>query len=135
MDMKPADVTLASGFVVSCLQKHEVALVDMEVQSYFSRGLLRLNPGDTVFDVGANIGLFMLAAWERCERNLNVYAFEPVGAIFERLLVNVERCGAGSQLQAFASAFPAAAARFLSPTIPRLRFSPPVIRTRPPISR
>jgi FkbM family methyltransferase len=101
MDIKPADVTLASGFVVSCLQKHEVALVDLEVQSYFSRGLLRLNPGDTVFDVGANIGLFMLAAWERCERNLDVYAFEPVGAIFERLRVNVERCRAGSRLQAF----------------------------------
>lgn len=101
MEMKPADVTLANGFVVSCLQKHEVSLVDVEVHSYFSKGLLRLSPGDTVFDVGANIGLFMLAAYERCERNLNVYAFEPVGAIFERLRVNVERCAAGGDLRAF----------------------------------
>ena len=101
MEMKPADVTLANGFVVSCLQKHEVSLVDVEVRSYFSKGLLQLSPGDTVFDVGANIGLFTLAAWERCERNLDVYAFEPVGAIFERLRVNVERCRAGAQLKAF----------------------------------
>ena len=99
--MKPADVKLANGFVVSCLQKHEVSLVDMEVQSYFSKGLLQLRPGDTVFDVGANIGLFTLAAYERCERNLNVYAFEPVGAIFECLRVNVERCAAGTKLKAF----------------------------------
>ncbi len=101
MDVKPTDVTLASGFVVSCLQKHEVSLVDMEVQDYFASGRLRLSPGDTVFDVGANIGLFMLSAYQRCGQDLNVYAFEPVGAIFERLSVNVERCAAGTQLKAF----------------------------------
>ena len=99
--MKPIDVKLANGFAVSCLQKHEVSLVDMEVQSYFSKGLLQLSPGDTVFDVGANIGLFMLTAYERCERNLNVYAFEPVEPIFECLRVNVERSAAGTQLKAF----------------------------------
>lgn len=93
-------VSLPNGIVVSCLQKHEVPLVNLEVQSYFSNGL-RLKPGDTVFDVGANIGLFTLAAYERCERDLRVYAFEPVTAIFEVLRVNVERYASEEQVKVF----------------------------------
>lgn len=96
-----ADVELASGFVVSCLQKHEVRLVDSEVQSYFSQGLIESRPGDVVFDVGANIGLFTLAAFLRSQRDVTVYAFEPVDVIYERLCVNVQRCAAGTRLQAF----------------------------------
>lgn len=87
--------------IVSCLQRHEVAIVNREVQGYFSNGL-RLKPGDTVFDVGANIGLFTLAAFERCERNLRVYAFEPVRAIFDVLSANVGRLASTGQLKVFA---------------------------------
>jgi hypothetical protein len=56
-----AIVTLPNGITVSCLQKHDVPFISVEVQSYFSR-VLRLQPGDTVFDAGANIGHFSLAA-------------------------------------------------------------------------
>src|SRR5918994_6888897 len=66
--MAPADVLLPNGTVVSCLQRHEVPIVYREVQSYFSNGL-RLSPGDTVFDVGANIGLFSLEVYQRCHRD------------------------------------------------------------------
>jgi len=76
--------------VVSCLQQHEVPLVSLEIESYFSNGV-RLNPGDTVFDVGANIGLFSLAAYARCPKNLRVYAFEPVRPVFDLLCANIER--------------------------------------------
>lgn len=56
-----AIVTLPNGMIVSCLQKHDVPFISMEVQSYFSC-VVRLPPGDTAFDAGANIGLFSLAA-------------------------------------------------------------------------
>lgn len=90
---------LASGMTVSCLQKHDVHLVDREVQGYFSHGV-RLEPGDTVFDVGANIGLFTLAAYDRCLRDLHVYAFEPIEAIFDVLHANLARHDVGRQLRA-----------------------------------
>ena len=86
--------------IVSCLQRHDVAIVNREVQGYFANGV-RLKPGDTVFDVGANIGLFTLAAYERCEQNLSVYAFEPVPAIFDVLRVNVGRLASPRQLKIF----------------------------------
>lgn len=95
-----ANVTLPNGMTVSCLQKHEVPFITMEVQSYFSR-LLRLQPGDTVFDVGANIGLFSLAAYAHCEGNVRVYAFEPVTPIFEMLETNVRSNVPGQQVKIF----------------------------------
>ena len=98
--MKIANVSLPNGTVVSCLQKHEVPIINLEVQGYFSNGL-RLKPGDTVFDVGAHIGLFTLAAYERCERNLQVYAFEPVQATFEMLRLNLGRYDQKEQLKTF----------------------------------
>jgi FkbM family methyltransferase len=76
--------------VVSCLQKHEVPLVNLEIEDYF-RGEVTLRPGDTVFDVGANIGLFSLAAYRRAPDSLRIYAFEPVPPIFELLRRNIER--------------------------------------------
>ena len=98
--MRIANVSLPNGMVVSCLQKHEVPIINLEVQGYLSNGL-RLKPGDTVFDVGAHIGLFTLAAYERCERNLRVYAFEPVQATFEVLRLNLVRYDQKEQLKAF----------------------------------
>jgi FkbM family methyltransferase len=94
------NVSLPNGMIVSCHQKHEVALVQLEVQSYFGNGL-QLNAGDTVFDVGANIGLFSLAAYEHCDRDLRIFAFEPVAAIFELLKANCERNTAKRQVSVF----------------------------------
>jgi FkbM family methyltransferase len=98
--MRIVNVSLRNGMVVSCLQKHEVPIINLEVQGYFSNGL-QLKPGDTVFDVGAHIGLFTLAAYERCERNLKVYAFEPMQATFEALRLNLGRYDQKEQLKAF----------------------------------
>ncbi|MDH3594282.1 MAG: FkbM family methyltransferase [Rhodospirillales bacterium] len=95
---RPVNVSLPNGMIVSCLQKHEVPLVRLEIESYFSNGI-EVRPGDTIFDVGANIGLFSLAAYERCAQNLRVFAFEPVGAIFELLCVNVERNTSMGQIE------------------------------------
>jgi FkbM family methyltransferase len=76
--------------VVSCQQRHEIPLVQLEIQSYFGNGM-RLRAGDTMFDVGANIGLFSLAAYQHCGRDLQIFAFEPVAATFELLHANCAR--------------------------------------------
>ena len=101
--MALADVSLAGGMVVSCLQKHEVPILDLEVQGYLKH--LELRPGDTVFDVGANIGLFSLAVHERCQQDVRLYAFEPVKAIYEVLRANLARHGTGDQLRSFEFGF------------------------------
>jgi len=95
-----ATVSLPNGMTVACLQKYEVPLINMEIESYFAGGL-RVQPGDTVFDVGANIGLFSLAAYAHCAGNLRLYAFEPVRPIFEVLDANVRRNASGPQFQLF----------------------------------
>lgn len=95
------DVRLPNGMRVACLQKHEVRLVNREIESYFSNGL-RISPGDTVFDVGANIGLFSLAACARSNGNLRVYAFEPVRVIFDLLHRNIERNALSGQVETLA---------------------------------
>jgi FkbM family methyltransferase len=84
------EVSLPNGMVVSCHQRHEIPLVQLEVQSYFGNGV-ELNAGDTMFDVGANIGLFSLAAYQHCDRDLRIFAFEPVAPVFELLRANCER--------------------------------------------
>jgi tRNA A58 N-methylase Trm61 len=99
--MAVARVSLPNGMVVSCLQRHEVPIVHREVQSYFSKNL-KLMPGDTVFDVGANIGLFALEVYERCQGDVRLYAFEPVEAIFNVVRENIERVDSGDRLKIFA---------------------------------
>jgi FkbM family methyltransferase len=60
-----------------------------EVQDYFRNGIV-CHEGDTIFDVGANIGLFAIHAYEKYNRNLNVYAFEPIPQTFEALSLNIQ---------------------------------------------
>lgn len=51
-----------------------------------------LRDGDVLYDVGANIGLYSLYAAKR-QRGCHVYAFEPAGQNFARLLRNVAANG------------------------------------------
>ena len=84
------EVLLPNGITVSCLQKHDVAIVNAEVQTYFENGIT-VNTGDTVIDVGANIGLFALAAWTRTQGDIKIHCLEPIAPIFEVLKKNLNR--------------------------------------------
>jgi len=55
-----------------------------EVDEYFALGAIA-RPGDVVFDVGANIGAFADNVAARCHGDVNLYCFEPVPQIFDRL--------------------------------------------------
>jgi FkbM family methyltransferase len=60
-------------------------------QVYLQHGVTIQN-SDVVFDIGANIGLFMMFLKENYE-GVNVYAFEPSPPIFKILQANAERYG------------------------------------------
>ncbi|CDZ78847.1 31-O-demethyl-FK506 methyltransferase FkbM [Legionella massiliensis] len=47
------------------------------------------NPGSTIIDVGANIGLFSLFALKQCEYDALIYSFEPIPSTFECLKKNL----------------------------------------------
>jgi amino acid adenylation domain-containing protein/FkbM family methyltransferase len=80
-----------NGMTVICKNKAEVAFVQHELLG--EQGPLRhgitLRPGDCVFDVGANIGLFTLWVHQQCPE-VQIYAFEPVPPIFQILRLNTE---------------------------------------------
>ena len=88
------EVTLADGTTVFCMNKAEAKLIFQSVPGYFRHGI-DIKDGDTVVDVGANIGLFTLAAHQRCHGNVTVYAFEPIPPVCHVLSMNAERLDGG----------------------------------------
>jgi FkbM family methyltransferase len=68
-------------------QSHVEKLVS-EVEEYFALGL-EVRPGDVVFDIGANIGVFAMTAARRGHGS-SVYAFEPIPSVFAALERNLE---------------------------------------------
>ena len=49
-----------------------------------------IQPGDTVIDIGANIGLWLLSVVGRAGPTADIHAFEPVPANFDRLTSNLD---------------------------------------------
>lgn len=80
--------TLPNGKTVFCLQVREVDLMYDEVKEYFNHGI-HVRENDTVFDVGANIGIFTLWAYEKFGPGIRVMAFEPISPVFEVLAKNI----------------------------------------------
>jgi amino acid adenylation domain-containing protein/FkbM family methyltransferase len=66
-----------------------------EEVDYFKNGIT-VNPGDVVFDVGANIGLFSLFVGLSAHGS-RIYAFEPIAQIFEALEANSQLYNIGLQ--------------------------------------
>jgi len=88
------EITLPNGVKIFYKNKEEVDFLYEEMPLYFKNGI-ELHEGDTVFDVGANIGLFTLLVCQLCNNNANIYAFEPIPATFEALQRNVQRFNPG----------------------------------------
>lgn len=84
------ETLLPNGMKIFYRREEEVPILYEQIQEYFRNGI-ELHEGDTVFDVGANIGLFALWVYQMCNKNVVVYAFEPIPAIFEVLHHNAQR--------------------------------------------
>jgi FkbM family methyltransferase len=68
----------------------EVPIIFEQITSYSRHGF-DVKEGDTIFDVGANIGLFSLTACDWGRRSVKIFAFEPIPATFRALKANAER--------------------------------------------
>lgn len=84
------EANLPNGMKIFCLRKEEVPILYSQIQEYLKNGI-ELHEDDTVFDVGANIGLFTLWAYQLCNKKIHAYAFEPIPAVFEVLQANAQR--------------------------------------------
>src|SRR4030095_1781445 len=74
---------LPNGLEIVHLNKYETDYLYKEIfedESYLKNGI-RLEDGDTVVDIGANIGLFSLFVMSRC-RNPRILAFEPAPVVY-----------------------------------------------------
>lgn len=85
-----SETEFPNGTKIFCLQPEEVPVLYEQIQDYVQYGI-KLREGDTVFDVGANIGLFSLWTYQQCNQNVNIFAFEPIPAIYEVLQANANR--------------------------------------------
>ncbi len=68
---------------------NELRLLEEEIPTYFTNGI-SLNEGDTIVDVGANIGLFTIYVHQMLKGDVDIYSFEPIPAIFEALELNIQ---------------------------------------------
>lgn len=69
--------------------------LDSHIAGYFQHGIT-LNEGDTVFDVGANIGLFTLRVAQKLKGKVALYSFEPVPPLYEVMKQNADKFGPGA---------------------------------------
>jgi phthiocerol/phenolphthiocerol synthesis type-I polyketide synthase E len=81
---------LPNGSTISCYNRAEISQFyeDIFIDHGYLRHGITLRDGDTIFDVGANVGLFTLYASLHC-RAARILAFEPVPLLFDRLRENV----------------------------------------------
>jgi FkbM family methyltransferase len=88
---------LPNNMAVLQQNKHETDFFYQQIfvdQTNFKHGI-SLHDGACVFDVGANIGFFTLFV-QQIWKNVRVYAFEPIPAIFETLQANTSLYGSSN---------------------------------------
>lgn len=84
--------TLPNGLTVCYASKYDVSFLYREIfeeQLYLQHGI-RLEQGDTVVDVGGNIGFFALFAAQQVGPTGQVVSAEPIPTLHEKLVYNIE---------------------------------------------
>lgn len=82
-------IKLSDGTKIWGILGLEAQVLDDHVSGYFNHGI-EVKDGDTVFDVGANIGVFGVRTIQRGS-NIRVFAFEPIPTIYKCLQKNAAR--------------------------------------------
>jgi FkbM family methyltransferase len=90
---------LRNGLDIAQINKNETEILYGEIfeQERYLLHDIRLQEGDCILDLGANIGLFTLFVYD-CIKVANVYAVEPIRAIYEALEENAELYQLGAKL-------------------------------------
>lgn len=86
---QPNTTQLADGTTINCINAPEAQMLDRHVKGYFANGIA-VKDGDTIFDVGANIGVFAVRMTQQYPQ-AQVYAFEPLPPIYNVLERNALR--------------------------------------------
>ncbi|UOM34327.1 non-ribosomal peptide synthetase [Acuticoccus sp. I52.16.1] len=110
---EPPARRLPNGLMVAELNRNETDFLYEEMfeqNAYFKHGI-GLPAGATVLDVGANIGLFSLAA-HFAAPGVTIHAFEPNPAVADLAAANTARYGARARVHRHAIAATAGAAEF-----------------------
>ena len=84
------ETTIPNQKKIFYLNQEEVDYLYPQMPNYIRHGI-NIEKGNTIFDVGANIGMFSLLANDLGAGEVNLYAFEPIPQIFRVLQLNVER--------------------------------------------
>ena len=82
------EALLKDGSTVYCISTLEAQMLELHIAEYFKNGI-NINDGDTVIDVGANIGIFGHQLSKQF-KDIEIIALEPVPSIFEVLQHNVK---------------------------------------------
>lgn len=90
MNNSVLETTIPNQKKIFYLNKEEVDYLYPQMPNYIRHGI-KIEKGNTVFDVGANIGMFSLFANDLCAGEVNLHSFEPIPQIFRVLKLNVER--------------------------------------------
>ena len=81
-------INLNDGVSIHCLKKNEAIVLDEHIKGYLNFDL-NIKNGDTIIDVGANIGIFGLRLSEKF-KNIKIHSFEPIPDIYKVLEKNAE---------------------------------------------
>ncbi|HEY9062654.1 MAG TPA: FkbM family methyltransferase [Pseudobacteroides sp.] len=88
-----SDKLFLNGTKITYLPQYEedwdMSSILLEYEEYFKYGIT-VKEGDTVLDIGANIGLFSLAVYDRCKGNVRIFIYEPIPEIYKMLKQNIE---------------------------------------------
>ena len=93
---------LPNGMVVVQHNRNETDNLYQEIfedRIYLKHGI-HLREGACVFDVGANIGLFTLFVTQH-RPDANIYAFEPLAPIYEKLAINTKFYSSSAKVFAY----------------------------------
>jgi FkbM family methyltransferase len=97
-------VVLSNGLTVHGMATANERRFEHFIGDYFSPRGVVIRPGMTVFDVGANIGLFSLEVLRRCDGDARIFAFEPAADTFTYLERNLCELFPGGQVHAVCKA-------------------------------
>ena len=81
--------SLIDGTKIYCISPTEGQMLYEHIAGYLEHGSIEIKEGDTVIDIGANIGIFGIKL-SKMFTDINIFGFEPIYEIFSVLEKNVE---------------------------------------------
>ena len=78
--------TLSDGYKVYCINRKEAQMLEEHIEGYFD-DYITIKEGDTIIDIGANIGIFGLELSKKY-KTIEIFAFEPIKNIYDVLKQN-----------------------------------------------